>query len=67
MGRIKFNDCPRSGRRDVRRNVNGERESDVLPATSLVGGTGRTFTQFSHGERIRYHETLVFAISCPLF
>jgi len=46
VGRMRFNDCPRSGRRDVRRNVRGERESEVLPAISLVAGTSGTYDQF---------------------
>jgi hypothetical protein len=46
VGRIRLRDWPRSGRRDVRRNVSGERDSEVLPATPFLAVIGGVSNQF---------------------
>lgn len=40
VGRMRFRDEDRKGRMRVLRNVIGDRERDVLPAISFVGGGG---------------------------
>ena len=51
----------------MRKNVSGERDNVVLPATPFLAVIGGVSSQFDLQGLLQYHGAQVLAISCPLF